>query len=248
MVKTNDRRKIAMGAGKKQYQRPASQVTDLVRHHTGVQVDQSMEILEGYWKRQHGWDNGGYHEVIHPDGSLDLNYDPTHMTWGVGNQNHYTMHISLIGNGKFTEAQERTWEERALYHMRNLGIPISRVKGHNEYPGHYTNNCPGVDMNKVRNRLKELLTPKPVVKAPLTTQNEGVIDMQGTFVANDTIIVRDQPTTKARHIATYKKGESLIYEAVHFKNGYVWLQYARAVGGKGYIPIAPLAEMWGTLK
>lgn len=88
---------------------------------------------------------------------------------------------------------------------------------------------------------------QPIVKGAQVS-NEGVIDMQGTFVANDTIIVRDQPTTKARHIATYKKGESLIYEAVHFKNGYVWLQYARAVGGKGYIPIAPLAEMWGTLK
>lgn len=89
-------------------------------------------------------------------------------------------------------------------------------------------------------------TNKPV--ASVQTKQEGVIQMQGTFTANDTIIVRDQPTTKGNRIATYKKGESLVYEAVHFKNGYVWLQYIRAVGGYGYIPIAPLNELWGTLK
>ena len=91
------------------------------------------------------------------------------------------------------------------------------------------------------------ITNKPIASNTQAKQ-EGVIQMQGTFTANDSIIVRDQPTTKGNRIATYNKGESLVYEAVHFKNGYVWLQYKRAVGGYGYIPIAPLTELWGTLK
>lgn len=80
-------------------------------------------------------------------------------------------------------------------------------------------------------------------------QTEGVINMSGTFKANDLIYVYDEPKVKyPKYIATYKKGESLKYDKAHVKNGYVWLEYTRSVGGKGYIPIIPTeGQLWGTL-
>lgn len=252
MVKINDRRNVAMGRGRNH--RPASNVKELVRHHTGVNVDQSMAILEGYWKNTHGWDIGGYHEVIHPDGTVDLNYDPTTMTYGVGNHNPYTMHISLIGNGKFTDAQEKAFEERALYHMKNLNISVEKVKGHNEYSGHEKNACPGIDMSGVRTRLKALLN-KPVSN-PSAPDQSGIVKKYaetGVFYPNDTIIVRDQPSTKGAIIARYYKGEKVTYHTVHLGNGYVWLQYNRSNDKQGYIPCREYVNgkygmLWGTIK
>ncbi|MFS0577279.1 N-acetylmuramoyl-L-alanine amidase [Sporosarcina sp. 179-K 3D1 HS] len=62
------------------------------------------------------------------------------------------INICLVGNGSFTEEQERTFDERARYWMQRLGLPASAVKGHKEFPGQSTN-CPGIDMNLVRARL-----------------------------------------------------------------------------------------------
>lgn len=177
---------------------------------------------------------------------------------GQGNQHTIAIESCINADGNYLKSIDNL-VELAAHILKQEKLTVKDVHQHNHWDTKYRKNCPAqiragkdgvtwdIFLNRVQDEL-DRLNFKPVVKGALTTQSEGVIDMQGTFVANDTIIVRDQPTTKARHIATYKKGESLIYEAVHFKNGYVWLQYARAVGGKGYIPIAPLAEMWGTLK
>ena len=80
----------------------------------------------------------------------------------------------------------------------------------------------------------------------------GEITMSGSFKTNDNIYVYDEPKVKAgKHITMYKKNEVLQkFDKVHFKNGYVWLEYTRGgsnKGKKGYLPIAPLPEIWGTL-
>ena len=86
-----------------------------------------------------------------------------------------------------------------------------------------------------------------------TTKNEsGVIEMSGTFKTKHDIFVYSEPkVTVGKHIAMYKKGEVLQkFDKAIFKNGYVWLEYTRGgsnLGKKGYIPIAPLTELWGTL-
>lgn len=288
MAKINDRRKVAMGNWLPK--RAKGSVTHLVRHQTGVDVEQTMETLEGFWAREHEWDRGGYHEVIHKDGSVDLNYDPEFMTWGVGNQNGYTMHISLIGNGKFTEAQEQTFDERALYHMKNQNIPVANVWGHNEFAGHGTNKCPGINMQTVRNRLASKLQvkPKPVINSAEYTIKTGdtlwgiatangmsvqelkamngltsdiihagnklkLVETQpkedgksigivntypesGGFRVNKTLYVFAKPDETSKHLATYRVGdEPVYYHTVHWGNGYVWLEYKRAVGGSGFI-------------
>jgi len=186
-ITVNDRRSIAMGGGTK---RAKSRVTHIARHHSGVNVDQSMSILEGYWKNTHGWNTGGYHVVIHFDGSVDWNYDYDVTSNGVGNHNSYIFNISVLGNGKFTAAQEKSFAIVAKEVQRELGIPTKNVWGHNDFSGHKTNSCPGIDMNTVRKALddnKFVVTPvvnpvKTPVKAPAKTPTKTPAKATGNAI------------------------------------------------------------------
>ena len=82
-------------------------------------------------------------------------------------------------------------------------------------------------------------TVKDMVNA-LNDKKESVMKIykeNGTFYPNETIIVRDKPSTQGNVIARYYKGEKLHYHTVHIGNGYVWLEYLRNNGKSGYIPI-----------
>lgn len=149
-INLNDRRKVSMGGNE---WRNISRITHICRHHSGVNVDQSMQILEGYWKNAHGWNTGGYHVVIHFNGDVDLNYDYGVISNGVGNHNSYTFHISVLGNGKFTPAQEKSFKVICKEVQKELNIPTRNVWGHNDFSGHAYNSCPGINMNIVRKAL-----------------------------------------------------------------------------------------------
>lgn len=98
-------------------------------------------------------------------------------------------------------------------------------------------------------------TVKDMVNA-LNNTKESVMKIykeNGTFYPNETIIVRDTPSTQGNIIARYYKGEELDYHTVHIGNGYVWLQYDRENGGQGYIPIREFkngeyGKIWGKVK
>lgn len=89
-----------------------------------------------------------------------------------------------------------------------------------------------------------------------TNTNTGIVKKyaeKGVFYPNETIIVRDAPTTKANIVARYYKGENLTYHTVHIGNGYVWLEYLRNNGKSGFIPIreynnGKYGPKWGTIK
>ena len=91
---------------------------------------------------------------------------------------------------------------------------------------------------------------------PATNTNTGIVKKyaeKGVFYPNETIIVRDAPTTKANIITRYYKGEHVTYHTVHIGNGYVWLEYLRNNGKSGFIPIreyknGKFDKLWGTIK
>ena len=89
-----------------------------------------------------------------------------------------------------------------------------------------------------------------------TNTSTGIVKKyaeKGVFYPNETIIVRDAPTTKANIVARYYRGENLTYHTVHIGNGYVWLEYLRNNGKSGFIPIREYSngkygKVWGTIK
>ena len=107
----------------------------------------------------------------------------------------------------------------------------------------------GGDTTKV-NTLGSKATP---AKSPSTNGIVKKYAEKGVFYPNETIIVRDAPTTKVSIVARYYRGEDLEYHTVHIGNGYVWLQYYRKNGGQGFIPIreyknGKFGKLWGTIK
>ena len=98
--------------------------------------------------------------------------------------------------------------------------------------------------------------PTVTTSKPTANTSTGIVKKyaeKGVFYPNETIIVRDAPSTKANIVARYYKGEDLEYHTVHIGNGYVWLQYDRKNGGQGYIPIreyknGKFDKLWGTIK
>lgn len=141
--------------------RKIAQITKIARHHSATTSGDYFAFWKNRWKGL-GWTKGGYAEIILPDGTVQLCYDPIYPTNGIGNHNTNTYHICVVGNGAFTAAQERAFEERCLLAIKNFGLSVDDVLGHNEFSGTATS-CPGINMDSVRKRLKELNQPKKEV-------------------------------------------------------------------------------------
>lgn len=71
------------------------------------------------------------------------------------------------------------------------------------------------------------------------TQAAKVIkyDQRGIFYPNRTLAVHYTDNDKSRQVATYHKGESVIYNAVIIEHDYVWARYTRSNGQYGFIKL-----------
>lgn len=161
MTKIQDIRSDVWKVAPSKTKRTLDRITTIVRHHSGGNIGDFFSFWS-YWKSK-GWSKGGYAEIILRDGTVQLCYDPEFPTNGVANQNSYTYHICLVGNGNFTEAQEKAWTERCLYNQERLKVANRNVKGHKEMPGASTE-CPGINMHVVRNRLLNHAQKPPELK------------------------------------------------------------------------------------
>lgn len=148
--------------------RNESDIKNLARHHSGTDTG-DWKHFWSYWQTK-GWGTGGYNEIILRDGTVQLCYDPNEITNGIAKHNSNTYHICVVGNGSFTDIQERVWEERALLAMKRFKLSVKDVKGHNEFKGASTA-CPGVAMGVVRNRLTYLLGKDSNVKEGASVSN-----------------------------------------------------------------------------
>lgn len=194
--------------------RSLSRITTIVRHHSAT-VGGDFDSFWRHWNGKLGWGTGGYHEIILRDGTVQVCYPPEIITNGVGNNNSYTYHICLVGNGSFTEAQEEAWSNRVAFNMDRLGISLENVKGHNEMPGASTA-CPGVDMNKVREAIRN----------GFKDVKEGYFKMKMTKVECEAVAsVLEDWTDGKRHrkplnrswLDKAKKGELTYAEAVRIQ-------------------------------
>lgn len=88
---------------------------------------------------------------------------------------------------------------------------------------------------------------------PVASHSIVLVEKQtGRFYPNTTIRVRDIPSVTGKEIAKYHNGEYVDYQALHWGNGYIWLEYVRGSGGKGYIPCREydgtnIGTLWGTV-
>nr|WP_243875414.1 GH25 family lysozyme [Lactiplantibacillus plantarum] len=62
-------------------------------------------------------------------------------------------------------------------------------------------------------------------------------NQRGVFYPNQALAVRYTDSDKVRQVATYYKGESVIYNAVIIEHDYVWARYTRSNGLYGFIKL-----------
>lgn len=148
MVKIKDLRSITPRTNGT---RKESAITKIARHHSAT-TDGSWAAFWRHWNGTLKWGTGGYHEIILRDGTVELCYDPNEITNGVGGQNSYIYNICVVGNGSFTDAQEKAFDDRCKIAMARFNLRASDVLGHNEFPKQATS-CPGINMTAVRKRL-----------------------------------------------------------------------------------------------
>lgn len=114
----------------------------------------------------------------------------------------------------------------------------------------------GKTVKEMVNALNKPKNTTVTASKPTTNTSTGIVKKyaeKGVFYPNETIIVRDAPTTKANIVAQYHKGENLTYHTVHIGNGYIWLEYLRNNGKSGFIPIreykdGKYGKVWGIIK
>lgn len=132
--------------------RKASEITKIARHHSATTTG-DVWAFQNYWKNTLGWGTGGYHEIILRDGTVQWCYFDEDITNGVGGHNTPTYNICLVGNGSFTKEQEKAFDTRAKAAMQRFDLSVKDVLGHNEFIGHSSTICPGINMRMLRDRL-----------------------------------------------------------------------------------------------
>ncbi|MER2171417.1 MAG: peptidoglycan recognition family protein [Psychrobacillus psychrodurans] len=190
--------------------RKISQITKIARHHSATTSGDYFAFWKNRWKGL-GWTKGGYHEIILPDGTVQLCYNPIYPTNGIGNHNTNTYHICVVGNGAFTTEQERAFEERCLLAIQKFGLGADDVLGHNEFSGTATS-CPGINMDSVRKRLKSLLIPNQVGGVSNDKIMWGKTELKPGQIGKVTILKRinlwqDGPTGKLQMVRVLNPGE-----------------------------------------
>lgn len=197
-----DRRKRAMGYPSTGGFKPRDnfkEIKKLVWHYTATDNTGDGERLikghEDYWKREHGWDIGGYTFYICRLGVIYWNYDIRIATYGVAGVNPNTLHISCEatmrgGKPNYTEAQKKSREALTLWLLSDplKHLTGSDLMGHKEFKGHESNSCPGYtipEMNNFRNYFNNKLKdggsvapdptpmPDPDPNPNLPQDNEG---------------------------------------------------------------------------
>lgn len=130
----------------------------IVWHYTAVDREHNRFISdhERYWQNQLGWNRGGYHYYIDSQGLIYQNYIHERITWGVANQNHDTLHISVEANHKnnYSHAQIASRHALTVHLLKELNLPATQVFGHWEV--HRNSLCPGYSRSELDAYRQEL--------------------------------------------------------------------------------------------
>ncbi len=256
-----DRRRVSLGSNN--HNRSLSGLRKGATHWDGVAFG-TITGHENHWKNTLGWLNGGYTIFIHNNGKIYVNYDFEKRTNGVGGHNTPTLNFCYGGiwsnpmNAKQKQAMKDAWT--FVVNDKRINInSFNDVLGHNEFSGHASNDCPGINMNTFRNYLKSgdnaAVTVKPIT--PTGSKTTGGLygaklikkeEAQFTVTEDAGIKVRSAPSTEATHTGTLKKGSRINYNAVYEGNGYRWLRYTGNSGNTLFVPYRPsndLKSQWG---
>ena len=216
--------------------RDVSVVTNIARHHSATDTG-DVFVFQEYWNGTLGWGTGGYHEIILRDGTVQWCYFDDDVTNGVGGHNTPTYHICLVGNSSFTEAQEKAFNERAKAAMERFGLGVENVLGHNEFSGHASNICPGINMDVVRDILNGGDGNIPEPDYIMQDWNKEMV------VTADILNVRQEPNTQSAILRQLTRSQVFQSARVTINGELVsGIKHWYEVDGNGWVSGALIAE------
>jgi len=126
--------------------RELGQISYLVVHHSGVDVDSSAYAIAAYHVRSLGWPGIGYHFLVHWDGTTEYVGDIGQARYNVARRNQEVVGICLPGDFTHREPEAAQLEAARLL-LANLQFALGwfvPIVGHKEValPG-YGTACPG---------------------------------------------------------------------------------------------------------
>lgn len=127
-----------------------SKTEQIVLHHSGVTVLQSVEVIHNYHKNTNGWSGIGYHFYVRKDGKIYRGRPENTVGAHAVGANYNSIGICFEGNfskEKMGEAQLKAGLELVAYLKDKYNVSV--VKGHRDVDN---SECPG--KNFPLNRFK----------------------------------------------------------------------------------------------
>lgn len=125
----------------------------IVIHHTGVNVDQTVETINNFHKNNRGWAGIGYHFYIRQDGSVYKGRPMTVRGVHTPSANSISLGVALAGDFSIhqpTDEQKDSLVDLIRWIFKNY--KKLEIKGHNDFD---PSECPGTNfpMQEIKDRV-----------------------------------------------------------------------------------------------
>lgn len=208
----------------------ASQQQSLGTYVNNLAINAMKQIVE----------NAGYRFDVYTMASwLDTNISTSQAGW-------IAMYPYNVAKDRYTNKHAWQWASDFKLADSYGNFDVSQL-----YDNYYTG---GINKNAVISNANTAdYTHRHQINKPNNNPNmtaESYIEdyaQNGVFTANTTLNIRTAPSTSATIVGTYAPSESLIYDHVYIRNGYVWARYMSYSGQWHYIAMGRNGgESYGT--
>ena len=118
------------------YMDTRSKTEQIILHHSGVTVLQSVETIHNYHKNTNGWSGIGYHFYVRKDGNIYRGRPENTVGAHCQGQNYNSIGICFEGNFQKEEMsikQIKAGRELVMYLLNKYNLLKEDVKKHNDF-------------------------------------------------------------------------------------------------------------------
>lgn len=118
------------------YMDTRSKTEQIILHHSGVTVLQSVETIHNYHKNANGWSGIGYHFYVRKDGNIYRGRPENTVGAHCQGQNYYSIGICFEGNFEKEEMsikQIKAGHELIIYLLDKYDLAKVNIKKHNDF-------------------------------------------------------------------------------------------------------------------
>lgn len=152
--------RLARHKTKKYRRRQIEDITHIALHHSltdDIPGGEDVFAFARYHVNDLGWPGIGYTYVIDADGIIYKTAPSTVVTYHVGRHNYRALGVCMVGDFRTYDPTEKQY--KAVMDLLSTSstaykIPVKNIWGHSEFEGYEWKKCPAIDMDKVREDVR----------------------------------------------------------------------------------------------